>query len=238
MTSRKILADIPNHIAIIMDGNGRWAAQRGMARSEGHQYGLKTARKIAKHAASIGLNYLSYYVFSTENWKRSEEEINFLFDLLKRYLREELSFCLKNNIRIFHSGDLFSLPLSVKKEIEYICHETSEMTGLSINLAINYGGQDEIIRAFNRFLESSESEKLSSKLRKQDFFRYLDLPMFPPVDLIIRTSGEQRLSNFLLWQSAYAELIFSPKYWPDWEEQDLNESILSYQSRSRRFGGY
>lgn len=225
---------LPQHVAIIMDGNGRWATAKGLSRSEGHHHGLQVARDIAGYSAKRGLSFLSYYVFSTENWKRSQEEVTFLFDLLKKYLKEELSFCMKNNIKVVHSGDMNSLPKEVQEEIKSICSETKENTGLVINMAINYGGQDEILRAFTRF--NSQEDKGS--LTIESFSSFLDVPFLPPVDLVIRTSGEQRFSNFLLWQSSYAELFFTQKNWPDFTGEDLEEAFKTYSYRNRRFGGY
>lgn len=225
---------LPRHVAIIMDGNGRWATAKGLSRSEGHHHGLQVARDIAGYLAKRGLPFLSYYIFSTENWKRSQEEVAFLFDLLKKYLKEELSFCMENNIRVVHSGDIDSLPIDVQKEIESICDKTKTNKGLVINMAINYGGQDEIIRAFKRY----ESQKDKVSLTVENFSSYLDTPFLPPVDLVIRTSGEQRFSNFLLWQSSYAEFFFTQKNWPEFSGDDLEEAFRAYSHRNRRFGGY
>lgn len=225
---------LPQHVAIIMDGNGRWATERGLSRSEGHHHGLQVARDIAGYAAKREVSFLSYYVFSTENWKRSQEEVAFLFDLLKKYLKEELSFCMDYDIRVVHSGDILSLPIEVQEEIKSICYETKDNRGLVINMAINYGGQDEILRAFTRY----ESQGRKEPLTIENFSSYLDVPFLPPVDLVVRTSGEQRFSNFLLWQSSYSEFFFTKKNWPDFTGEDLEEAFNSYSHRNRRFGGY
>ncbi len=220
------------HIGIIMDGNGRWAKERGKPRTFGHSEGLQAAKRITKAASDMGIKYLSCYTFSTENWKRSDSEVNFLMQLLKKHLREQLSFLRENNIRIVHTGSLDRLPKAVQKEIVDVEDLTKDLTGMTANLVINYGGRDEIVRAVKRLLERGESEITEEALSSA-----MDHPEIPDPDLIIRTGGELRLSNFLLWESAYSELYFSKKYWPDWQAEDLKEAIDTYTSRSRRFGG-
>jgi len=220
------------HIGIIMDGNGRWAKERGKPRTFGHSEGLQAAKRITKAASDMGVKYLSCYTFSTENWKRSESEVSFLMQLLKKHLREQLSFLRENNIRIVHTGSLDRLPQAVQKEIVDMEDLTKDLTGMTANLVINYGGRDEIVRAVKRLQEKGERE-----ITEEALSAAMDHPDIPDPDLIIRTGGEIRLSNFLLWESAYSELYFSPKYWPDWQAEDLKEAIDAYNSRNRRFGG-
>ena len=220
------------HIGIIMDGNGRWAKERGKPRTFGHSEGVRTAKRIAKAASDMGVKYLSLYTFSTENWKRSETEVKFLMQLLKKHLREQFSFYKDNNIRVVHTGSLERLPEVVQKEIVDVEELTKDFTGMTANLVINYGGRDEIVRAVRKLQEQGESEITEEKLSSA-----MDHPEIPDPDLIIRTGGELRISNFLLWESAYSELYFSKKYWPDWQEEDLKEAVDAFASRSRRFGG-
>ena len=220
------------HIGIIMDGNGRWAKERGKPRTFGHSEGVRTAKRIAKAASDMGVKYLSLYTFSTENWKRSEKEVKFLMQLLKKHLREQLSFYRENNIRVVHSGSLDRLPEVVQKEIVDVEDLTKDFTGMTANLVINYGGRDEIVRAVKKLRDQGESEITEEKLSAA-----MDHPEIPDPDLIIRTGGELRISNFLLWESAYSELYFSKKYWPDWQEEDLKEAIEAFASRNRRYGG-
>ena len=220
------------HIGIIMDGNGRWAKERGKPRTFGHSEGVRTAKRIAKAASDMGIKYLSLYTFSTENWKRSETEVKFLMQLLKKHLREQFSFYRENNIRDVHSGSLDRLPEVVQKEIVDVEDLTKDFTGMTANLVINYGGRDEIVRAVKKLRDQGESEITEEKLSAA-----MDHPEIPDPDLIIRTGGELRTSNFLLWESAYSELYFSKKYWPDWQEEDLKEAIEAFASRSRRYGG-
>ena len=220
------------HIGIIMDGNGRWAKERGKPRTFGHSEGVRTAKRIAKAASDMGVKYLSLYTFSTENWKRSETEVKFLMQLLKKHLREQFSFYRENNIRVVHSGSLDRLPEVVQKEIVDVEDLTKDFTGMTANLVINYGGRDEIVRAVKKLRDQGESEITEEKLSAA-----MDHPEIPDRDLIIRTWGELRTSNFLLWESAYSELYFSKKYWPDWQPEDLKEAIEAFASRNRRYGG-
>ncbi len=225
---------LPQHIGIIMDGNGRWAQQRGKARTFGHNQGLQTAKKIVKTAADLGIKYVTLYTFSTENWKRAEEEVSFLMNLIKIHLKKEMNFYRENNIRVMHSGRSEDLPANILKEIDSVMKDTQHSTKLTVNLAINYAGRDEITRSINKHLsENPECQKLT----EEDIQKSLDCPDFPDPDLIIRTAGEQRLSNFLLWQSAYSEFYFSDKLWPDWNEEDLITAVNAYQFRDRKFGG-
>ena len=223
---------LPTHLGIIMDGNGRWAQHRGLGRSEGHKEGLKAAKRITQAASDAGIRFLSLYVFSTENWRRAEQEVSFLMFLLKSHLLREWDFYRDNRIRVVHSGDLAGLPDEVQADLLQVQHDTAGFEGLTVNLAINYGGQNEILRAFGRWQADPQRPELDATA----FQRYLDQPQLPPVDLLVRTAGEIRLSNFLLWQSAYAEFYFSGKYWPDWTEDDLRAALKDYQKRQRKFG--
>lgn len=221
----------PKHIAIIMDGNGRWAKMRGMPRYKGHQEGVKVTKEIVRYCSKIGVPFITLYVFSTENKKRSSEEVGFLMGLIKQHLKAELQFYADNNIRVLHIGDLSGLPSAVQEEIIVVREKTKDYTGSSVVLAINYGGKDEIVRSIRNLLP----EQLVN-MTEADFSLCLDTKDIPPVDLVIRTGGEKRLSNFLLWQSAYAELYFSDVYWPDWKTEDLQLAIDDYMTRNRRFG--
>ena len=234
MTTEEIIAHgVPEHVAIIMDGNGRWAKKRGLPRTAGHKEGLTSAKKIVAAAAKLGIKYVTLYTFSTENWKRAQEEVGYLMSLIKGHLRAEFEFYKKNGIRVEHIGDLDGLPADVKSEIINAKKDTEHFTGTTCVLAINYGGRDEIVRGIKKILAEgvsvdSVTEELVSKS--------LDIPYLPSVDLMIRTGGEERLSNFLLWQCAYAEFIFTDTLWPDYNENEFFEDILKYQQRNRRFG--
>jgi undecaprenyl diphosphate synthase len=216
-----------------MDGNGRWATARGKPRSEGHLEGVKAAKRVVASAAEVGLAFLSLYTFSTENWSRAQEEVSYLMFLVRSYLRKEYDFYRRNGIRIVHSGNLERLPPDISGEIHDVVQDTAAFTGLTVNLSINYGGRDEILRAFHRYQASGDGRPLT----EESFRQHLDRPELPDPDLIIRTANEQRLSNFLLWESAYAELYFSPKLWPDWDGEDLYGALEEYARRARRFGG-
>ncbi|MDR3335462.1 MAG: di-trans,poly-cis-decaprenylcistransferase [Treponema sp.] len=224
---------LPVHIGIIMDGNGRWARRKGQLRTQGHLEGLKVAKKIVKAAADLGIGYLTLYVFSTENWKRAAEEVGFIMGLVKQHLKAELAFYRENRIRIRHAGDPEGLPPDIARDIREACEDTRTFGGLQVILALNYGGRDEILRALRRLLSHGEAPALTEDLIRQ----YLDNPDIPDPDLIIRTAGEHRISNFLLWEGAYAEYYISDILWPDWTEADLAAAIAVYQQRERRFGG-
>lgn len=222
----------PAHAGIIMDGNGRWAKARGLPRTEGHREGLRTAKRVIRAAEDLGIRYLSLYTFSTENWKRAMEEVSFLMSLITSHLKAEFDFYRENRIRIVHSGDPEGLPAEVREALLSVLEDTSGYDGITVNLAINYGGRDEILRAVRRLLESGARE-----VTEESFRSFLDAPELPDPDLIIRTGGDLRLSNFLLWKSAYAELYFSDKLWPDWSGEDLAAAVESFNRRERRFGG-
>jgi undecaprenyl diphosphate synthase len=217
-----------------MDGNGRWATGRGLARTQGHLEGLAAAKRIVKAASDLGIKYLTLYAFSTENWKRTSDEVSFIMGLVKQYLRAELDFSKKNRIRTRFTGDMSGLPPDIQKEIKDSMSDTSDFEGLQVILAINYGGRDEIIRAINKFANNRANNDIISE---EDIRANLDNPDIPDPDLIIRSAGEYRTSNFLLWEGAYSELYFSGKLWPDWQKEDLEEAIKDFESRERRFGG-
>jgi len=220
-----------NHIAIIMDGNGRWASERGMPRAKGHQEGVKVSKKIIEYCTDIKLPFVTLYVFSTENMKREQKEVRSLMELLKKHLTSDLPLYREKNIRVLHIGDLEGLSIGVQKKIIEVQEKTKTHTGTTVVLAINYGGKDEIVRAIKKIpleeVKNIDDERFSS---------FLDTQNIPPVDLLIRTGGEWRISNFLLWQASYAELYFSDKYWPDWGWVDMQKAIDEYYKRNRRFG--
>ena len=228
---------IPAHIGIIMDGNGRWAKQRGLVRTQGHLEGLKAAKRIVKAASDLGIQYLTLYAFSTENWKRAAEEVSFIMGLVIQYLRAEFNFSKENRIRVRHAGDIAGLPEDVRKELADSMADTAEFNGMQVILAINYGGRDEIVRAFRRYAAScSAASESAAGITEKDVAAFLDNPDIPDPDLIIRSAGEYRTSNFLLWEGAYSELYISEKFWPDWEKEDLEAAIADFRERDRRFG--
>jgi undecaprenyl diphosphate synthase len=229
---------VPQHIAIIMDGNGRWAKKRGLPRNAGHKAGAETFRRIADHCNAIGVKYLTVYAFSTENWKRSEDEVAGIMGLLENYLKEALRDMEKNHIRFCAFGDLSRLSPKLQK----LCRETMErskgFTDVQVNFCINYGGRDEIIRAARKFAADVATGKQSADaLTEAEFENYLDSAGVPDPELVIRPSGELRTSNFLAWQSAYSELVFMDVLWPDFTADDLDKAIEEYHRRNRRFGG-
>ncbi|GHU23948.1 isoprenyl transferase [Spirochaetia bacterium] len=227
------MADIPVHIGIIMDGNGRWAVNRKQPRTSGHREGLAVARNIVSAASEQGVKFLTLYVFSTENWKRTADEVGFLMGLIRHYLNEEMDFCRKNRIRVRHAGSMDALPADIASSLRKISEETAEFSGMQVVLAINYGGRDEIVRAVRKMIESGVPQPIT----EDSIHAYLDNPDIPDPDLIIRTAGEYRISNFLLWESAYAEYHSSDTLWPDWTEADLIDAIQAFGRRKRRFGG-
>ncbi|MBN1835957.1 MAG: di-trans,poly-cis-decaprenylcistransferase [Spirochaetales bacterium] len=226
-------ARLPVHVGIIMDGNGRWAQRRGKARSRGHLEGVRAAKRVVRAASQAGIRYVTLYTFSTENWNRSPREVSFLMFLIKNHLRREYKFYRDNGIRVVHSGRIDRIPPDVARELERVVRETAELQGMTVNLAIDYGGRDEVVRAVNRLIADGATRPLTA----QDIRSHLDQPQIPDPDLVIRTGGECRLSNFLLWEMAYAELYFSAKLWPEWGEAELLEALKDYGCRYRRFGG-
>ncbi|HUX21897.1 MAG TPA: polyprenyl diphosphate synthase [Spirochaetia bacterium] len=228
---------MPRHVGIIMDGNGRWARMRNLPRSAGHKEGLNAAKSIVKAASENGIEFLTLYTFSTENWKRAKEEVSFLMRLIRLHLRNEWNFYRENKIRVVHSGDMERLPPGIQREIRTVVEDTRPFEGMILNLAINYGGRDEIIRGVNRWLlQSAQNDGPAPRLTEEILESCLDCPDLPAADLIVRTGGEQRISNFLLWQSAYSELYFSEKLWPDFGPEDLVEAVEVFQKRTRRYG--
>jgi undecaprenyl diphosphate synthase len=221
---------VPSHIGIIMDGNGRWAKKRGQLRTQGHLEGLKAAKRVVKAAANLGVSYLTLYTFSTENWKRAAEEVGFIMGLVKQYLKGEMDFYRENNIRIRHAGNREGLPVDILRELDEARDATGGFGGLQVILALNYGGRDEIVRAVKKLIDAGDS------VTSEKLCQYMDNPDIPDPDLIIRTAGEFRTSNFLLWEGAYAEYYISDKLWPDWTEEDLEKAIMAYDNRDRRFG--
>ena len=225
---------IPCHVGIIMDGNGRWAQQRGMLRTQGHLEGLQAAKRIVKAASDAGIKYLTLYAFSTENWKRTAGEVGFIMSLVKQYLRGEMAFYRENRVRIRHTGDVEGLPRDIASEIAAAAADTGGFEGMQVILAINYGGRNELVRALRRLALQGRD---MAAVTEEDISACLDNPDVPDPDLIIRSAGEFRTSNFLLWEGAYAELYVSAKFWPEWTGEDLNRAIDEYRGRDRRFGG-
>jgi len=223
--------NLPKHIAIIMDGNGRWAKEKNLSRTAGHEEGAKVVRKITTHCNNIGIKFLTLYAFSTENWNRPKLEVEFLMKLLERYLKNELPTYLSNNVRFRAIGDISRFSQSLQKTISDTENKTSHCSGLTQILALNYGSQNEITRAINKAITAGET------ITEQTIQKYLDTSFASPVDLLIRTSGEVRISNFLLWQIAYAEMFFTQTFWPDFDELELDDILSDFGKRERRFGG-
>lgn len=228
--------NIPKHIGIIMDGNGRWAKKRNLPRSYGHKAGVETIRRIIKECNRLGVKYLTLYAFSTENWKRPEDEVSALMGLLVEYLKKELQELNRNQVVINYIGDISKLPLKCQDELVKAKENTKNNKGVVMNLALNYGGKAEIIEAINSFLKDHKGEE-DLQITEEALEKYLYTAGMPDPDIIIRPSGEQRLSNFLLWQCAYTEFWYSDILWPDFTEKDLQQAIIDYQNRERRFGG-
>jgi len=224
---------IPRHVAIIMDGNGRWAKRRGLPRVAGHKQGANTVRRITEECRNLGIDVLTLYAFSDENWGRPKEEVGFLMDMLGSFLKAEIANMKANGIRFRTIGRIERLPPSVRSWIEMAVTETARNTHMILNLALSYGGRGEILEAIKRLRAGGVS---AEQLTEDIFSSYLDTAGLPDPDLIIRTSGEQRISNFLLWQAAYAELYFIDTLWPDFSEKDLLAALIDYQGRHRRFG--
>ncbi|MGC2872616.1 isoprenyl transferase [Ihubacter sp. rT4E-8] len=234
---------IPAHVAIIMDGNGRWASKKGLPKLAGHNAGMLAMKEIVKRSDVLGVKYLTVYAFSTENWKRSKEEVGGIFKLLVKYVDSELSELHENNVKVRILGDYSPLPAIAVERLEKSLKTTRENTGLQFNIALNYGSRAEIIRAVNRIREDQASGVLlpETPVDETVFARYLytgdENGNIPDPDLIIRTSGEERLSNFMLWQSAYSEFEFTDCLWPDFTPEEYERLIENYQKRDRRFGG-
>lgn len=228
---------LPRHIAIIMDGNGRWAKKQGLLRVAGHQKGTKAVRDVVEGCAEIGIQQLTLYAFSTENWKRPKMEVETLMKLLVSSLRKEIKTLQDNNIRLNAIGSLQNLPSSVFKELKEVMDKTADNTRMDLTLALSYGSRDELVQAMQQIGAKIQSNEISLKdIDESVINEHLYTRKIPDVDLLIRTSGEQRISNFLLWQIAYAELYFTEILWPDYRRENLFEAIYNYQNRERRFG--
>jgi undecaprenyl diphosphate synthase len=227
--------NVPEHVAIILDGNGRWAQKRLMPRNYGHIQGAKTVEEMCEIAWNLGIKYFTVYAFSTENWKRPQSEVDALMKLLRKYLVDSLERTAKNNMRVRVIGDKTGLSDDIRATIENLEKATTDNTGLNFTIAINYGSRDEMIRAMKKMMKDGHTD--AEELTEELFASYLDTAGVPDPDLVIRTSGEQRVSNFLLWQLAYSEFYFTPVLWPDYNRQTMVEAIREYTKRDRRFGG-
>lgn len=229
--------NMPKHIAIIMDGNRRWAKAKGVPVSYGHKEGAKTLEKIVRYANKIGLEYITVYAFSTENWKRAEDEVKSLMMLLQNYLDEYSKRADTENIRVKILGDISALSIGMQKSIEKCMERTKNNTGVTFNIALNYGGRDELIKATKKIASQVKNNEIQIEdITEELISNNLYTKGEPEPDLLIRTSGEQRLSNFLPWQLVYTEFLFVDKLWPDFKEEDLNDAIIEYQKRTRKFG--
>ena len=230
--------DVPCHVAIIMDGNGRWAAQRGLPRVEGHRRGVEALRRTVRAAADLGIRYLTIFSFSSENWTRPPTEVRDLLGLLRRFIRHDLADLHRSNVRLRVIGERHGLTPDIRRLLEEAEDLTRANTGLTVVVAFNYGSRQEIANAAKRIAREAAEGRLDANTVTADLIgQYLDAPDIPDPDLIIRTSGEQRLSNFLLWQAAYSELVFIPTYWPDFDRALLEQAVSEYCRRERRFGG-
>ena len=224
---------LPLHIAFILDGNGRWATSKGLPRTIGHQKGAKTLKEITLECNNIGIKYITAFVFSTENWNRPSSEVNFIMNEIIKICNDHKTF-VKNNIKLNWIGSIENVPTNVENAINEAITNTKECTGLTLNLAFNYGAKKEILDSIKHIIEDNVN---SNDINEDLFEKYLYTKDIPNVDLLIRTSGEMRISNFLLWQIAYAEIYFTKTYWPDFHKKELYEAIFEYQKRNRRFGG-
>lgn len=230
--------NFPSHISIIMDGNGRWAKKRLLPRSVGHKAGADTLRELIDACQKENLKYLSVYAFSTENWRRDKEEIEYLMNILRGYIKQYIDDVDKNNIKITVIGDHSILDKDLQEKIAYIHKATEKKQGLHLVIALSYGGRDEIVRAVKKLTAQVIKSNINiDTIDENSFERYLDTYDIPDPELLIRTSGEQRISNFLLWQTAYTEIYYTEKLWPDFTIEDLKEAVLKFQKRDRRFGG-
>ncbi|MCK4556613.1 MAG: isoprenyl transferase [Candidatus Aminicenantes bacterium] len=228
------LSRLPRHVAVIMDGNGRWAKKKKLPRIEGHRAGSKSVREIVEASAHLGIKFLSLYAFSKENWKRPKKEVTTLWRLLENYLKKEDKVLVENQFRLRAIGERDAIPVSVRKELERVEELTKDFDRLTIILALNYGGRDEIVDAVKRIARDKDCDVES--LDEEKFAHYLYTNNIPDPDLLIRTSGELRVSNFLLWQIAYSEIWITPVFWPDFRKKQLLQALVEYQKRERRFG--
>ena len=235
---REIIMEVPQHVAIILDGNGRWAKSKGMPRNYGHAQGSKNVETICREAWNLGIKYLTVYAFSTENWKRPKDEVDTLMKLLRNYMKTCLDTAKKNHMRVRVIGDKTGLDDDIRSRIDELEKASAGNDGLNFQIAINYGSRDEIVRAVRRLTADVEEGRLdSSSVNEEVLTSYLDTAGIPDPDLLIRTSGEQRLSNFLLWQLAYTEFYFADVHWPDFTREELVKAIEAYNKRERRYGG-
>ncbi len=229
---------LPAHVAVIMDGNGRWAKQHGVPRLSGHKAGMEALKKIVRRSGELGIDYLTVYAFSTENWKRSEEEVGGIFRILVYYMEREIRELHQENVKVNILGDYSIIPDAARKAVEDAMEKTKDNTGLQFNIALNYGGRDEILRAVKKLAgEVRIGDRDPEDLKEEDISAALYTGGMPDPDLIIRTSGELRLSNFLIWQSAYSEFYFTDILWPDFDEEAYEEALRAFTHRKRNFGG-
>ena len=230
--------NIPQHVAIILDGNGRWAKSKGMPRTYGHIEGAKTVEKVCEAAWDMGIQYVTMYAFSTENWKRPKEEVDALMKLLRNYMKTCIKTAAKNNMIVRVIGDKTGLDEDIREKIEELERVSSKNTGLHFQIAINYGSRDEIVRSVRKIMEDVKAGKIDADQMNEELFdSYLDTAGIPSPDLLIRTSGEQRLSNFLMWQLAYTEFYFTDVPWPAFDKAELEKAVEKYNGRDRRYGG-
>lgn len=232
------LKKIPQHVAIIMDGNGRWAKKRNLPRIKGHYEGMQTVKKITKYASNLGIKYLTLYAFSTENWSRPKQEVNYLMDLPEKMFSSFMPELMENNVQVLVIGDVEGLPENTRDAVNNAIKETKNNTGLKLIFALNYGSKQEIIQGIKNIAQKyADGNVTLDEITEEMVSENLYTNNFPDPDLLIRTSGEQRISNFLLWQIAYSEFIFTDISWPDFDEEQFYSSLLEYQNRDRRFGG-
>ena len=227
---------VPKHVAIILDGNGRWAKSKGMPRTYGHTMGAKNVEPICKAAHDLGIKYITFYAFSTENWKRPDSEVSALMDLLESYMKTCKKLAKDNNMRVRIIGDISAFTPSMQEKIKDLEEFSKDFSGLNMQIALNYGSRDEIVRAVNAYNQDVSEGKAATPLTEEVLSSYLDTKDIPDPDLMIRTSGEQRLSNYLLWQLAYSEFYFTEVPWPDFHEKELKEAVDAYMNRDRRYG--
>ena len=228
---------LPKHVAIIMDGNGRWAKEKGLSRNEGHKKGTNVVKKITQYAEDLGIQYVTLYAFSTENWKRPKDEVDGLMNLLRQYLKQHIKEAKRKNACFHVIGDRHGLPDDIQKQISQLELLTKAKTGICINIAINYGGRDELIRANRKMFEAIQRDGLTVENITEEYFeQFLDTSGIPDPDLMIRTSGEMRTSNYLPWQLAYSEFYFSESLWPDFTVKEFEQALVEYSNRKRRFG--
>jgi undecaprenyl diphosphate synthase len=231
------LSRLPRHVAVIMDGNGRWAQRRGLNRLEGHRRGKDSVRAVVETSRRLGIPYLSLFAFSTENWQRPRREVSALMSLLRRYLRTELQRMMKNEVRLLAIGDVGRLPAEVRDDLDRVIAETRHNSRLTVGLCVSYGGREDIVGAARHMAREVTAGRLTpDEITAERFATGLGTHEFPDPDLLIRTSGEMRISNFLLWQIAYAEIYVTETLWPDFREKDLIQALAEYQRRERRFG--